>query len=188
MDKKSLHTHVDIVKRSKGASVVAKAAYNARERIEDERYGKTYDYSKKEDLVFSKVFLPDHVPSRYEDRSLLWNEIEKIEKAKNSQLARNLLFVLPRELTDKENLMLLEEFIKENFTDKGMIADCNVHKPMASDEKENPHAHILLTLREMDKQGQWKQKSYKQKILDENGKTIKLSSGYDKSRKVMLHD
>ena len=29
MEIKSLHTHVDIVARSKGASLIAKAAYNA---------------------------------------------------------------------------------------------------------------------------------------------------------------
>lgn len=62
-----------------------------------------------------------------------------------------------------------------------MIADCNVHKPMASDKKENPHAHILLTLREMDEQGKWKAKSKKEYILDENGEKIKLPSGNYKS-------
>lgn len=112
MEKKGLHTNMDIVQRSKGASVVAKAAYNAREKITDERYGRHYDYSKKTDLVFSEVFLPDHIPIKYKYRSLLWNEIERIEKARDSQLARNLLFALPRELTDEEQQKLLKEFIK----------------------------------------------------------------------------
>ena len=44
---KSLHTHVDIVSRSKGASVIAKAAYNARDKLRDEYYAKVHDYSKK---------------------------------------------------------------------------------------------------------------------------------------------
>lgn len=188
MEKKGLHTNMDIVQRSKGVSVVAKAAYNAREKITDERYGRHYDYIKKTDLVFSEVFLPDHIPIKYKYRSLLWNEIERIEKARDSQLARNLLFALPRELTDEEQQKLLKEFIKTNFTDKGMIADCNVHKPMASDKKENPHAHILLTLREMDEQGKWKAKSKKEYILDENGEKIKLPSGNYKSRKINLND
>lgn len=91
---KSLHTHVDIVSRSKGASVIAKAAYNAR----DEYYVKVHDYSKKDDLVFSKIFLPEHIPKEFSSREYLWNSVEKIEKSKNSQLARNLLFTLPREL------------------------------------------------------------------------------------------
>ncbi len=47
MEIKSLHTHVDIVTRAKGASVIAKAAYNASDKLQDEYYGKTHDYSKK---------------------------------------------------------------------------------------------------------------------------------------------
>lgn len=185
---KSLHTHVDIVSRSKGASVIAKAAYNARDKLRDEYYVKIHDYSKKDDLVFSKIFLPEHIPKEFSNREYLWNSVEKIEKSKNSQLARNLLFALPRELNEEDRIKLISEFIEENFTSKGMIADCNIHNPMASDNEEQPHAHILLTLREIDENGKWKPKSRKEYILDENGEKIKLKSGNYKSRKVNLND
>ncbi|MCK6130192.1 MobQ family relaxase [Parvimonas micra] len=188
MEIKSLHTHVDIVTRAKGASVIAKAAYNARDKLQDEYYGKTHDYSKKEDLVFSKIFLPEHIPKEFSNREYLWNSVEKIEKSKNSQLARNLLFTLPRELNEQDRIKLISEFIEENFTSKGMIADCSIHNPMASDHEEQPHAHILLTLREMDSEGKWKPKCRKEYILDENGEKIKLKSGNYKSRKVNLND
>ena len=188
MEIKSLHTHVDIVTRSKGASVIVKAAYNARDKLQDEYYGKTHDYSKKTDLVFSKIFLPEHIPKEFSNREYLWNEVEKIEKSKNSQLARNLLFELPRELNEQDRIKLISEFIEENFTSKGMIADCSIHNPMASDHEEQPHAHILLTLREMDSEGKWKPKCRKEYILDANGEKIKLKSGNYKSRKVNLND
>ncbi|MFX0550033.1 MobQ family relaxase [Hathewaya histolytica] len=188
METKSLHTHVDIVTRSKGASVLAKAAYNARDKLNDEYYGKVHDYSKKEDLVFSKIFLPEHIPKEFSNREYLWNSVEKIEKSKNSQLARNLLFTLPRELNEEDRIKLISEFIEENFTSQGMIADCNIHNPLASDNEEQPHAHILLTLREIDEQGKWKPKCRKEYILDENGEKIKLKSGNYKSRKVNLND
>lgn len=188
MEIKSLHTHVDIVARSKGHSVIAKAAYNARDKLQDEYYGKIHDYSKKEDLVFSKIFLPEHIPKEFSNREYLWNSVEKIEKSKNSQLARNLLFTLPRELNEQDRIKLISEFIEENFTSKGMIADCNIHNPMASDHEEQPHAHILLTLREIDEKGNWKPKCRKEYILDENGGKIKLKSGNYKSRKVNLND
>ena len=188
METKSLHTHVDIVARSKGHSVIAKATYNARDKLQDEYYGKTHDYSKKTDLVFSKIFLPEHIPKEFLNREYLWNEVEKIEKSKNSQLARNLLFELPRELNEQDRIKLISEFIEENFTSKGMIADCSIHNPMASDHEEQPHAHILLTLREMDSEGKWKPKCRKEYILDENGEKIKLKSGNYKSRKVNLND
>ena len=188
METKSLHTHVDIVSRSKGESVIAKAAYNARDKLKDDYYGKTHDYSKKDDLVFSKIFLPEHIPKEFSKREYLWNEVEKIEKSKNSQLARNLLFTLPRELNEEDRIKLISEFIEENFTSKGMIADCNIHNPTASDNEEQPHDHILLTLREINEQGNWKAKSKKEYILDENGEKIKLKSGNYKSRKVNLND
>ena len=188
MEIKSLHTHVDIVSRSKGHSVIAKAAYNARDKLRDEYYVKVHDYSKKDDLVFSKIFLPEHIPKEFSNREYLWNSVEKIEKSKNSQLARNLLFALPRELNEEDRIKLISEFIEENFTSKGMIADCNIHNPTASDNEEQPHAHILLTLREIDKQGKWKPKCRKEYILDENGEKIKLKSGNYKSRKVNLND
>ena len=185
---KNLHTHVDIVSRSKGHSVIAKAAYNARDKLRDEYYVKVHDYSKKDDLVFSKIFLPEHIPKEFSNREYLWNEVEKIEKSKNSQLARNLLFELPRELNEQDRIKLISEFIEENFTSKGMIADCNIHNPPASDNEEQPHAHILLTLREIDEKGNWKPKCRKEYILDENGGKIKLKSGNYKSRKVNLND
>lgn len=188
METKSLHTHVDIVTRSSGGRVVAKAAYNARDRLRDERYGKLEDYTKRHDLVFSKIFLPEHIPKEFSNREYLWNEVEKIEKSKNSQLARNLLFTLPRELNEEDRIKLISEFIEENFTSKGMIADCNIHNPLASDNEEQPHVHILLTLREIDSEGKWKPKCRKEYILDENGEKIKLKSGNYKSRKVNLND
>ena len=65
MEIKSLHTHVDIVTRTGGGKVIPKAAYNARDRLRDNRYGKLEDYSKIDDLVFSKIFLPKHVPKKF---------------------------------------------------------------------------------------------------------------------------
>lgn len=65
MQIKNLHTHIDIVQRSKGHSVMAKAAYNARDKLKDDFYNKTHDYSRKEELVFSKIFLPEHIPRKF---------------------------------------------------------------------------------------------------------------------------
>lgn len=185
---KNLHTHVDIVTRGKGHRVIAKAAYNARDKLKDERYGETQNYSNLKDLVYSKVYLPDHVPERFSDREYLWNDVERFEKSSNSQLARNLIFAIPRELSEDDRIRLIEEFVKENFTDKGMIADVNIHNPDASDGLEQPHAHILLTLRRIDKNGKWLSKCKKEYVLDENGERIKLPSGNWKSKRVDLTD
>lgn len=112
------------------------------------------------------------MPERFSDREFLWNDIERNEKSSKALLARNLIFALPRELSEEDRIKLLEQFVKENFTDKGMIADVNIHNPDASDGLEQPHAHILLTLRQIDENGNWKPKCKKEYILDENGERI----------------
>ena len=92
------HFHVERVKRSAGKSVVAAAAYRAGEKLKDDYYGMTHDYSKKA-VVKSGIFLPIHAPPRLQDRETLWNEVEKIEKHPAAQLAYSFDFSLQNEFT-----------------------------------------------------------------------------------------
>jgi hypothetical protein len=82
------HLSIKIISRGSGGSAVAKAAYQAGEKITNEYDGLTHDYTKKGGVVFTEILLPENAPADYADRAVLWNEVEKIEKAKNSQLAR----------------------------------------------------------------------------------------------------
>ena len=50
--------------------------------------------------------LPAHAPPEFADRSTLWNSVEQIEKARDSQLAREVEAALPRELTREQQLAL----------------------------------------------------------------------------------
>lgn len=143
-----MHMQFKILKRSEGKSSVYLTAYNNRLRARDERTGELYNYTKKEDLYYSEVMLPNNAPSRFSDAVTLWNEVEKIEKRKDAQLSRYFIVALQRELTLEQNKKLLKRYIKKNFTDKGMIADIAIHN-----DKNNPHAHIMLTLREVNENG-----------------------------------
>ena len=82
------HCSIKIISRGKGKSSVAAAAYRAAEKILCEYDGRLNDYSRKGGVVHTEILLPDNAPSEYADRAVLWNAVEKIEKAKNSQLAR----------------------------------------------------------------------------------------------------
>src|SRR5271163_3203294 len=93
------HLDVKTISRSQGRSVVGAAAYRAGERILDERQGITFDYSQKKGVVYSEILAPAHAPEWVKDRARLWNEVEKLEKRKDSQLAREVLIALPQELT-----------------------------------------------------------------------------------------
>ena len=60
-----------------------------------------------------------------------------------------------------------------------MIADFAIHDK----GDDNPHAHILLTIRAMDEHGRWLPKARKVYDLDENGERIRLASGNWKCHK-----
>jgi len=101
--------------------------------------------------------LPDNAPVEYQDRAVLWNAVEKIEKAKNSQLAREIEIALPVELNYTQNLNLVREYVKKNFVERGMCADIAIH-----DNKDgNPHAHIMLTMRPFNEDKSWGSKQKK---------------------------
>ena len=83
------HFSVQIISRSQGKSSVAAAAYRAGEKIKDERTGRIYDYSFR-DKVEKEILAPERAPSWVFDRKKLWNEVEKAEKRKDAQLAREI--------------------------------------------------------------------------------------------------
>lgn len=147
------HFTAKIVSRSRGQSAVAKAAYNAREKMTDERTGERYDYQRKGGIVFSGIFAPKDAPEWVQDRQALWNEAERSEKRKNSQLAREVEIALPHELTDKQREFLVRDYVRENFVRHGMVADVSIHAPDKEGDGRNHHAHILLTLREIGPDG-----------------------------------
>ena len=81
------HLNVTQIKRSKGQSAIAAAAYRAGEKLYSEYYGETSDYTNKGGVICSEILLTDHAPREYSDRQTLWNAVEKAERGKNAQLA-----------------------------------------------------------------------------------------------------
>ena len=124
--------------------------------------------------------LPSHAPPDFQNRSVLWNSVEKIEKSKNSQLAREIELAIPKELNREQQISLVREYVNDNFVSIGMCADIAVHDKSDG----NPHAHIMLTMRPLNENGEWGAKSRKEYITDKNGERIKLKNGNFKTRKV----
>ena len=149
------HLSIKIVSRGKGKSAVAAAAYRAGTIIKNEYDGITHDYSKKTGVVHTEILLPDNAPREYTDRATFWNAVEKVERYKTAQLAREIEIALPVELSKEENILLARRYVNENFVSAGMCADVCVHDTGAG----NPHAHIMLTMRPIEKDGSWGQKS-----------------------------
>ena len=167
------HIPVSIIKRSAGRSAVAAAAYRSGTKLTNEWDGMTHDYTRKGGIVHAEIMLPAHAPPEFADRSILWNSVEQIEKARDSQLAREIEAALPRELSGEQQLALVRAYVKDNFVDKGMCADFAIHDKGTG----NPHVHIMLTLRPLKENGQWGAKCRKAYDLDENGQRIPDGKG-----------
>jgi len=159
------HLTAKIIKRSAGRSAVAAAAYRAGAQYKDKRTGLTHNYARRKDVVHCELLTPDVVPLFAADRETLWNTVELGEKRKDAQVAREIELALPRELSRSQQITLTRSFAKESFVKRGMIADVAIHDK----EEGNPHAHIMLTMRELSADGfgekarQWNDK----KLLQE---------------------
>jgi len=162
------HLSIKIISRGKGRSAVAAAAYRAGEKMTNEYDGEIHDYTRKGGVIHTAVLLPENAPREYADRAVLWNAVEKIEKSKNSQLAREIEIALPKELTKEQNQFLVYEYVKEQFVRHGMCADIAIHDTGGV----NPHAHIMLTMRPFEQGGKWGAKHKKDYILDKDGNKI----------------
>ena len=143
------HYSASIIGRSSGGKVTAAAAYRSGSKITDEQTGLTFDYRRKTGVDATEIIAPDSAPDWVNNRARLWNEVERIERRKDSQLAREINLALPVELTRPQKLDLVRNFVKEQFTSQGMVADVAFHHL----DGHNPHAHILLTMRDISPSG-----------------------------------
>lgn len=142
------HYNMQMIKRSEGRNAVACAAYRSGETLVDESTGFTKDYPRDvQPIAF--ILAPENAPKWVYDRQKLWSEVEKVEKRKDSQLAREINIALPVELSNEQQEKLVREFVSDNFVSNGMIADVAIHR----DDINNPHFHVMLTTRHIDENG-----------------------------------
>jgi Ti-type conjugative transfer relaxase TraA len=147
------HLHVKVIGRKSGSSAVASAAYRSGSRLRDERLDRSHDFSKKRGVVHSEVMLPENASEAWSDRERLWNDVEAFEIRKDAQLAREVEFAIPREMSERQGIELARDFVQAEFVDHGMIADLNVHWDIGEDGLPKPHAHVMLTMRAVDENG-----------------------------------
>jgi Ti-type conjugative transfer relaxase TraA len=147
------HLHVKVIGRTSGSSAVASAAYRSGSRLRDGHLDRSHDFSAKQGVVHSEVMLPENAPEAWSDRERLWNDVEACEVRKDAQLAREVEFAIPREVTQAQGIELARDFVQAEFVGLGMIADLNVHWDIAEDGMPKPHAHVMLTMRAVDENG-----------------------------------
>src|SRR3546814_12337571 len=67
--------------------------------------------------------------------------------------SREVEFSIPREMNQAQGVALAREFVEKQFVERGMVADLNVHWDMGKDGVPKPHAHVMLSMREVDGEG-----------------------------------
>jgi len=147
------HFSAKVISRGSGSSALAAAAYRSASRLYDQRLDRHHDFSNKTGVVHSEVMLPDGAPDAWSDREQLWNDVEAAEKRMDAQLAREIEFAIPRELSKEDGIALARDFVRDEFVDHGMVADLNVHWDIGADGLAKPHAHVMLTMREVNEDG-----------------------------------
>lgn len=172
------HCSIKNISRSSGRSVVACAAYRSGEELEDVETGITHDYRKKTGIAFAEIFLCKNAPERFQNREELWNEVEKIEKAADARLAREIEVAIPRELSLEEMKNLVAGYAKM-LTEEGMCVDAAIHLKVG-----NPHAHLMCTTRKIKADGTWDQKEKKVYALDEFGNKIPVIDQETREQKI----
>lgn len=142
------------ISRGSGQSAVASASYRAGVELEDKRYGKTHDYSKRSGVMGADIILPSELTAAGAtiDRIDLWNKAEIAEKRKDARVAREWLVNLPHELSEQDRKILAHRFAQTLADRYGTIADCAIHKPTQREidrgaDPRNFHAHIMFTTR-----------------------------------------
>lgn len=146
------YLNVKVISRREGRSVVAAAAYRSGERLVETIHSKeagvtaeiVHDYSKRHNIAYTEILAPSHAASWMRDRQILWDHMEGFEKRKDAQLAREILVALPLEMSQQQGINTVRAFVEEHVVSKGMIADIAIHW-----EPNNPHAHILCTMRDI---------------------------------------
>ena len=168
------HCSIKIISRAGGRSAVASAAYRSGEKLYNDETGLTHDFTHKGGVIMNEIILPPNAPKRYENREVLWNEVQQIEKRSDAQFAREIEVALPAEMSRDEQIECVRSYIEDNFVSEGMIADWALHDKGDG----NPHAHIMLTLREIDEHEKWLQK---QKTVFANRRDAQGRPTYDPS-------
>lgn len=152
----SYHFHSSHIQRSRGQNAVATAAYISASKLvyktidpeSGEKISITYDFTKKQGVVFSKIFVPEGFEDVVwlQDREQLWNVAEVREKRETARTAAQIEFSLPKEVSQAENIRLVEEYVQKNIVSRGIVCDVNIHY----DNPDNPHVHIQYLTRRLE--------------------------------------
>lgn len=147
VDKKTNKTH-DY--RSKSAEKTIKLI---------DKDGNETEKNIKKNVSYSTLILPKKASAVEVEREQFWNDIELVEKSKKAQLGVEIDVMFPIGLDKNQRIKLVEKYSQTLADRYNVLVDLNIHKPHTHTQKkdgqileitkDNHHAHILLSSREI---------------------------------------
>ena len=113
----------------------------------------------EKNVAHSVLIVPKIADKITVEREQFWNDIELIEKSAKAQLGVEIDVMFPRGLSADQRIELVESYSQELADRYNILVDVNIHKPHTHIQKkdgevleitkDNHHAHILLSSREI---------------------------------------
>jgi hypothetical protein len=160
------------VQRSAGNHAVKVAAYQMCSKLEAAD-GQRFNFARKRsEHIGGMIMLPDGAPEWAADAGELWRQTEASERRADAQTARLIEFSIPRAVPADQRLEFARAVVQP-YVDLGMAAQLDLHCTRASDGEEQPHAHVLLTMRRFDGDGfsKRKERDWNQQFTADKGRT-----------------
>lgn len=139
MSMDDLHSRFKPLQRSLGRSSVAAAAYAAGLRLEDERQGMVFDYTKKELVHHHQLINPK---GEILDPESFWNAVERKHLRGDAVPGRTMEYSLPDDLPPETRLRIAEEVARAVAATYGVGVHYAVHTCRG---QENPHVHMVMS-------------------------------------------
>lgn len=150
----SYHLNSAPISRGKGHSVTCRASYITGKKLEDQYLGNPY-YHHRQDVLFQQIFLPANAPQEFHDLQELCWAIDAAECRYDARTGREFICSLPNELPLDEQIRIVTEFVQSNFIEEGLCAIAAIHKGENKEDPSlnNPHAHLIVSTREVTTNG-----------------------------------
>lgn len=145
------------------------AAYQTRGCFEDEKNGRSYDYSntveasnyitrsgrhaERHQAEFVGLYGPAGAPEWTRGKEHIeefWNRACQAERRADAQVAERVIIALPHELSQQQNIWALQDHLRE-FTRDGRVVSVAIHP--AEHDQRNRHAHLMISNRGVDENG-----------------------------------
>ena len=148
------HLHAKVISRASGRSAVAAAAYRSASELPDERLARPHDFTNKAGVVHSEILLPDwRTGAIAGPRQRCGTRSSGPRSGRMRSWPVRWSFPFRGSCRKDEGIRLAQDFVREQFVERGMVADLNVHWQVDPDGEAKPHAHVMLATRAVGPDG-----------------------------------